>query len=63
MLVMSSIILNYLAGDSQHRRQKDRPADATDGLRILARMIARAYLRDSQLKGKKSNKHGERKIK
>jgi len=26
-------------------------------------MIARAYLRDSQLKGKKSNKHGERKIK
>ena len=63
MLDMSPIILNYLASGSQHRRQKDPPADATDGLRILARMIARAYLRDSQLKDKKSNRHRESKTK
>jgi len=37
------------------------PADyRAESLRILARIIARVYLRNNQLKGKKSNNHGER---
>lgn len=63
MFNVSSFILNHLPSDSQHRRQNNRPDDATAGLRILARMIAQAYLRNSLFKGKAGNKRRERKNK
>lgn len=63
MFEVSYLIVNHLASNSQHRRQNNRPDDATAGLRILARMIAQAYLRNSQFKGKAGNKRRERKTK
>jgi len=59
MLDMANTNFNHPADKRQHRGQESY---AADGLRILARIIARVHLHNSQFKVKKknSNKNHER---
>jgi len=62
MLDMANTNFNHPTDKRQHRGQESY---AADGLRILARIIARVHLHNSQLKVKKnnSNKNHERETK
>ena len=57
---MAKIVHNKMPPTTPHASENDYRAQ---GLRILARIIARAYLRDSQFKGKESDNNSESKTK